>query len=81
MKEGDLIVFHNSPSLTAIIIKGPQHKRHWGASGHPEDVEIVAIVEILRTGSGWKELRGKKKYMRLDHLTQIAEVVSDQNIN
>ena len=77
MKEGDLIRFHENPLMTAIITRGPFHKRVWGSSGHPEDIEIVSIYEIVRVGTGWKEaVRGKKKQMRGDYLRRIADVVS-----
>ena len=79
MKKGDLIKFNDS-SLTAIIVKGPYNKPIWGDSGHPEDIEIASIVEILRTGDGWGQAQGKISSRRFRSLLRDAKVISRSQI-
>lgn len=75
MKKGDLIKFNES-NLTAIIVSGPYNKPIWGDSGHPEDIEIASIVEIVRTGNGWGSRTGQKRGYRLRRLRRLAKVIS-----
>ena len=53
MQAGDLLRFHNEG--LAIVVKGTYHKRVWGSSGHPEDIRIVSMVDIMHLHNGHKQ--------------------------
>tara|TARA_Y100001937_G_C7082066_1_gene313493 strand:+ start:213 stop:422 length:210 start_codon:yes stop_codon:yes gene_type:complete len=69
MKKGDLIKF-NSSGKTAIVTSNPYNKPVWGASGHPEDIEIATMIEVTFTNQS----PAKKKF-RLSYLRRAAKVV------
>ena len=80
VKEGDLIAWkskHGVIKSYGIIIKGPYSKRRWGSSGHPEDIEILTMVKVLRIGPGWPSNSAKSVEYKLSSLLMDTEVVSE----
>jgi hypothetical protein len=78
MKKGDLIRWKHpfTGYRTGLIVKGPYDKRVWGDSGHPEDIEIVTMVKVLRIGSGWPNNAAQQAEYKLSKLRCDASVVS-----
>jgi len=68
---------HERGAMMAIVVKGPYNKRCWGTSGHPDDIEIVTMIQVMRIGHGWHDIQGKLREYKLSYLRKIAEVISE----
>ena len=68
MKVGDLLRFHGEGM--AIVVSDVYHKRVWGSSGHPDDIKIVSMIDIMHMHNGHKQSKS------LSFINRQCEVIS-----